>query len=120
VAYLKEAKGLGDVLVVAINDDAGVKRLKGEGRPVYCAAERLEILAELQCVDYLTVFSDPTVGSLLESIKPDVYVKGGDYTPDEIAERDVVRDLGLELRILMHRPGLGSTQVIKKLAQARP
>lgn len=121
VAYLREAKKLAGegVLVVAINDDAGVRALKGDGRPVYCAAERLEILSELQCVDYLTVFSDPTVGELLQTLLPDVYVKGGDYKADEIAESDVIRELGLELRILAHRPGLGSTQVISRLARTQ-
>lgn len=117
VAYLREAKQLGDVLVVAINDDAGVRTLKGEGRPVYSAAERLEILSELQCVDYLTVFNEPTVSGLLRTLLPDLYVKGGDYKADEITEHALVRELGLELRVLGYRPGLGSTQVIQRLAE---
>lgn len=119
VAYLREAKQLGDVLVLAINDDAGVRALKGDGRPVYSAQERLEILSELQCVDYLTVFSEPTVEGLLRAILPDVYVKGGDYQPEEIAEKAVVDELGLTLRVLAHRPGLGSTQVIERLARTQ-
>lgn len=117
VAYLREAKKLGDVLVVAINDDEGVRTLKGEGRPVYSAAERLEILSELQCVDYLTIFSEPTVRELLTALLPDLYVKGGDYKADEVVEAGLIRDLGLELRILTHRPGLGSTQVIERLTR---
>jgi D-beta-D-heptose 7-phosphate kinase / D-beta-D-heptose 1-phosphate adenosyltransferase len=119
VAYLREAKSLGDVLVVAVNDDAGVRRLKGAGRPVYCETERLEILSELQCVDYLTVFAQPTVHELLRAVVPDVYVKGGDYRPEDIAEHDLARELGIDLRVLAHRPGLGSTSVIEKLRGAR-
>jgi D-beta-D-heptose 7-phosphate kinase/D-beta-D-heptose 1-phosphate adenosyltransferase len=114
VAYLREAKGLGGVLVVGVNSDEQVGRLKGPGRPVYREPERLEILAELQCVDYLTVFREPTVHELLRRIRPEVYVKGGDYRPEEITEHDLVRELGIELRVLAHRPGLSSTSVIER------
>jgi len=115
VAYLREAKAQGDVLVVAINDDAQVRAQKGAGRPVYPAKDRLEILSEFQCVDYLIVFAQATADELLRSIRPDVYVKGGDYQPHEINERETVRELGLELKLLAHRPGLGSRHVIEKL-----
>lgn len=115
VAYLREAKNLGDILVVAVNDDAGVRALKGEHRPVYPEAERLEILSELQCVDYLIAFSELTAQELLRSILPDVYVKGGDYQPEQINEYDLAQELNIDLRILAHRPGLASTTVIKKL-----
>ncbi|MEM7228715.1 MAG: bifunctional heptose 7-phosphate kinase/heptose 1-phosphate adenyltransferase [Planctomycetota bacterium] len=115
VAYLREARQLGDVLIVAVNSDAQVRAQKGDGRPIYNESERLEILSELQCVDYLVLFEEPTVGGLLEALRPDVYVKGGDYAPDEINEYDVVQALGLELRVLAHRPGLGSTQVIERM-----
>jgi D-beta-D-heptose 7-phosphate kinase / D-beta-D-heptose 1-phosphate adenosyltransferase len=119
VAYLREAKSLGDVLVVAVNDDAGVRRLKGPGRPIYKQSERLEILSELQCIDYLIAFSEPTVETLLRAIVPDVYVKGGDYKPEEIAEHDIAAELGVELRVLAHRPGLASTRVIERMG-AKP
>ena len=117
VGYLREARRNGDVLIVAVNDDAQVRAQKGEGRPIYSIDDRLDILSELQCIDYLTVFDEPTVGDLLREIRPDVYVKGGDYRPEEINEHDVVQELGIDLRILAHRPGLGSTQVIQKLGQ---
>jgi D-beta-D-heptose 7-phosphate kinase/D-beta-D-heptose 1-phosphate adenosyltransferase len=117
VAYLREAKSLGDVLVLAVNDDAGVRKLKGDGRPVYAQQERLEILSELQCVDYLTLFSEPTVSKLLQAIVPDTYVKGGDYTAEEVAEYDLIRSLGVEMQILTHRPGLSSTNVIERMAR---
>lgn len=115
VAYLREAKRQGDVLVVGVNDDAQVSAQKGEGRPVYPLSDRLDILSELLCVDYLVPFSQPTAHALLEAIRPDVYVKGGDYKPEEINEWDVVQRLGLDLRLLAHRPGLGSTQVIGQM-----
>jgi D-beta-D-heptose 7-phosphate kinase/D-beta-D-heptose 1-phosphate adenosyltransferase len=118
VAYLREARQQGDVLIVGVNDDAQVHAQKGDGRPIYPLADRLDILSELHCVDYLVAFSEPTAEALLRAVKPDVYVKGGDYRPEEINERTVVEELGLDLRILAHRPGLGSTQVIEKMARA--
>jgi len=117
VAYLREARQQGDVLVVAINDDEQVRLQKGEGRPIYTAEERLEILSELMCIDYLLVFYEPTVDELLKSIMPDVLVKGGDYAPEEINEYELVKKLGLDLRILTHRPGLGSTDVIDRMVR---
>ena len=95
-----------------------VRQQKGRGRPVYPLADRLDILSELQCIDYLVAFEEPTVRDLLRALRPDVYVKGGDYRAEQINEYDVVRELGLELRILAHRPGLGSTQVIERLNRA--
>lgn len=115
VAYLREAKQQGDVLIVAINSDDQVRAQKGAGRPVYPAKDRLDILSEFQCIDYLTVFVEPTADRLLRSIRPDVYVKGGDYQPHEINEYEAVQELGLELKLLAHRPGLGSRHVIEKL-----
>lgn len=115
VGYLREARGLGDVLVVGVNDDEQVRTQKGEGRPVYPLADRLAVLGELQCVDYLVAFPEPTAERLLRDVHPDVYVKGGDYAPHEINEKAVVDELGIELQLLAHRPGLGSTGVIAQL-----
>ncbi len=120
VAYLREAKKLGDVLVVAINCDEQVLAQKGEGRPIYSAAERAEILAELQCVSYVTVFDEPTAHELIRAVQPDVYAKGGDYRPDEINEHDLLRTMKIEVRVLAHRPGLGSRHVIQKLRGQPP
>jgi D-beta-D-heptose 7-phosphate kinase/D-beta-D-heptose 1-phosphate adenosyltransferase len=118
VAYLREAKKLGDVLIVAVNADEQVRAQKGEGRPVYALNDRLDILSELRCVDYVIAFEEPTAHDLLRALRPDIYVKGGDYRPEEINEYDVIQELDLGLRILAHRPGLGSTEVIQRLAGA--
>lgn len=118
VAYLREARKLGDVLIIAINSDDQVRAQKGPGRPVYNEQERAEILAELQCVDYVVVFPDPTAHELLRRVKPDVYVKGGDYEPRQVKEYDLVCELGIDMHLLAHRPGLGSTQVIERFTKA--
>jgi D-beta-D-heptose 7-phosphate kinase/D-beta-D-heptose 1-phosphate adenosyltransferase len=115
IAYLREARQCGDVLVVAINSDAQVRSQKGPGRPVFSQTERLEILSELNCIDYLLVFEQPTVDQLLRAIVPDVYVKGGDYQVQQINEYPTARELGIEIRVLAHRPGLGSTDVIQRM-----
>ena len=94
VRYLEEARRLGDVLFVGINSDAAVARLKGDGRPLMPAAERLEILAALRFVDHVVVFNDDTADGLLRAIKPDVHAKGTDYTEDSVPERATARAVG--------------------------
>ena len=115
VAYLKEARKLGDVLVVGLNSDQQVRSLKGDDRPIFNQNERLEILEELASVDYLVVFEEPTAHELIKAVKPDLYVKGGDYSPDEIAEYELLGELGIEVQVLAERPGLGSTSVIERI-----
>jgi D-beta-D-heptose 7-phosphate kinase/D-beta-D-heptose 1-phosphate adenosyltransferase len=90
VRYLKEAKGLGDRLVVAVNGDTTVRKLKGEGRPLTPLAERMEILAALESVDYVVAFEEDTPFEIIEEVVPDVLVKGGDWTPDRIVGRERV------------------------------
>jgi rfaE bifunctional protein nucleotidyltransferase chain/domain len=93
--YLEAAKAEGDVLVVAINDDASVERLKGRGRPLVPAAERAELLAALRAVDYVTVFSGDSPAALLARLRPDVHCKGPDYgSPERVPEYAVVRSYG--------------------------
>lgn len=118
VAYLREAKSLGDVLVVGVNTDEQVRAQKGEGRPIFKERERLEILGELACVDYISVFPEPTAHALIEAVRPHVYVKGGDYVPDRVAEAQLVKTLGIEFRTLTHRPGTSSTGVIERVREA--
>jgi rfaE bifunctional protein nucleotidyltransferase chain/domain len=94
IRYLQGARQLGDALVVGLNSDDSVRRLKGPQRPLMPEAERAEILAALACVDYLVIFAEPTVERLLKVLKPDVQCKGTDYTEDTVPEREVVRSYG--------------------------
>jgi D-glycero-beta-D-manno-heptose 1-phosphate adenylyltransferase len=100
VRYLAGARELGDVLVVGVNSDEQVARLKGQGRPILPENERAEIVAALESVTYVTVFSEPTVEELLLTLKPDVHAKGTDYTEDSVPERDVVRSYGGRVAIV--------------------
>ena len=94
VRYLEASAQEADVLVVALNDDETVRRLKGEGRPILTAGHRAALVAALRCVDYVVIFPELTVGPLLEAITPDVHCKGTDYTIDSVPEREVVRRYG--------------------------
>jgi rfaE bifunctional protein nucleotidyltransferase chain/domain len=98
--YLEGAAAEADCLIVAVNDDESVRRLKGEGRPILRAADRAELVAALRWVDYVVIFSEPTVRPLLEAIRPDVHCKGTDYTVDTVPERDVVRAYGGRIAIV--------------------
>jgi rfaE bifunctional protein nucleotidyltransferase chain/domain len=98
--YLAGARELGEVLVVGVNSDEQVARLKGPGRPVLPAEERAEIVAALESVTYVTVFDEPTVEQLLLVLKPDVHAKGTDYTEDSVPERNVVRSYGGKVAIV--------------------
>jgi rfaE bifunctional protein nucleotidyltransferase chain/domain len=98
--YLESAAREGDVLVVAINDDQSVGRLKGKGRPVLAAGHRAELVAALRCVDLVVIFPEPTVGPLLDALRPDVHCKGTDYTLETVPERDVVRGYGGRVAIV--------------------
>ena len=100
VRYLAGARELGDVLVVGVNSDEQVARLKGAGRPILPEIERAEIVAALESVTYVTVFTEPTVEELLLTLKPDVHAKGTDYTVDSVPERDVVRSYGGRVAIV--------------------
>ncbi|MCP5004198.1 MAG: adenylyltransferase/cytidyltransferase family protein [Planctomycetes bacterium] len=99
IRYLREAKALGDVLVVAVNDDASIRTLKGDGNPYIPEDERLEILSALFCVDFLTLFSERTVDNLLLQLKPDVQAKGTDYTEETVPERESVLSYGGRIAI---------------------
>jgi rfaE bifunctional protein nucleotidyltransferase chain/domain len=98
--YLEGAAAEGDRLIVAINDDESVYGLKGEGRPILPAADRAELVAALRWVDYVVIFPEPTVGPLLDAIRPDVHCKGTDYTVETVPERDIVRAYGGRIAIV--------------------
>jgi rfaE bifunctional protein nucleotidyltransferase chain/domain len=94
VRYLQAAAEQGDRLVVAVNDDDGVRELKGAGRPILCAADRAELVAAIRGIDYVVVFAGLTVADVLRAVRPDVHCKGTDYTADSVPERDVVLEWG--------------------------
>jgi D-glycero-beta-D-manno-heptose 1-phosphate adenylyltransferase len=100
VRYLADAAGQADRLIVAINDDASVTSLKGPGRPIMSAADRAEMIAALESVNYVVVFSDPDVNRLLALLRPDVHCKGTDYTPESVPERDTVLAYGGRIAIV--------------------
>lgn len=100
VGLLRQARRLGDCLVVCLNSDSSVRALKGPGRPLVGAADRARVLAALECVDAVVVFDEPTPAAVLERLRPDVWVKGGDYAPDELTEVPVVRRHGGEVVLL--------------------
>ncbi|MCY4658667.1 MAG: adenylyltransferase/cytidyltransferase family protein [Acidobacteria bacterium] len=100
VRYVRGAAAEADRLIVAVNDDATVTALKGAGRPVQAAADRAEIVAALGVVDYVVVFTTPTVAGLLRALRPDVHCKGTDYTPETVPERSVVQSYGGRIAIV--------------------
>lgn len=115
VAYLEEARTLGDRLVVAINDDASVRRLKGADRPFNDAADRARVLAALRAVDWVTVFDEGTPEALLEAVVPDVLVKGGDYAPEDVVGADLVRARGGHVAVLGLQPGRSTTGIAERV-----
>lgn len=115
VRYLRQARALGDALVVAINSDRSVRELKGPERPVFEEGERAEILAALRDVDYVVVFDDISPRTTIKSLLPDVLVKGGDYQLDEIHGREEVEAAGGKVISLPFVPGASTTSVLEKM-----
>lgn len=120
VRYLEGAKREGDRLIVAVNDDASVRALKGPGQPVLPGTARAELVAALRCVDYVVVFPDRTVGRLLRLLKPDVHCKGTDYTVDTVPERDVVREYGGRVAVVGDAKDHSTTGLLRKLRRETP
>ena len=118
VRYLAAAAQEADVLIVAINDDRSVRQLKGEGRPILPAADRAELLTALRFVDYVVVFPEPTVASLLQAIRPDVHCKGTDYTLDSVPERDVVRGYGGRIAIVGDPKDHSTRDLLARIAES--
>jgi rfaE bifunctional protein nucleotidyltransferase chain/domain len=117
VRYLEGARALGDLLVVGINSDEQVARLKGAGRPVLPERERAELVASLQAVDLVTIFAEPTVTELLLAIKPDVHAKGTDYREETVPERDVVRSYGGRVAIVGDPKDHSTSEILKKVSE---
>ena len=118
VRYLQAAAHEADVLIVAINDDQAVRKLKGAGRPIMPASDRAELVAALRCVDYVIIFPEPTVGPLLDAIRPDVHCKGTDYTEDSVPERDIVRAYGGRIAIVGDPKDHSTRELLARIADA--
>jgi rfaE bifunctional protein nucleotidyltransferase chain/domain len=117
--YLRRAAALGDVLLVGLNSDASVRRLKGEGRPVQRAADRAYLLASLSCVSYVTIFPEDTPARLIAEVVPHVLVKGGDWKGKEIVGSDVVRAHGGAVKTIRFLPGRSTTSILARAADLR-
>ena len=115
VRYLEQARALGDVLVVAVNSDRSVRELKGTGRPLMKENERAEILAALRAVDYVTTFDDTSPRSLIAQLLPDVLVKGGDYTLDQIHGREEVEAAGGRVVSMPFVEGVSTSEIIGRI-----
>ena len=111
IRCLNDAKDLGDILIVAVNDDKSMRMIKGEGHPLMPESERMEILAALRCVDYITLFSEKTVDSLLLKLKPHVHAKGTDYTVETVPERETVLSYGGEIAITGDQKNHSSSEI---------
>jgi rfaE bifunctional protein nucleotidyltransferase chain/domain len=120
VGFLRQARELGDLLVVGLNSDASVARLKGPGRPVNGIDDRSAVLTALSCVDHVVVFDEDSPVRLINEIRPDVYVKGGDYHADLVPEADAVRGLGGDVRILDYLPDRSTSSIIERIRSSAP
>ena len=117
VRYLQQARALGDALIVALNSDRSVRELKGDKRPILTEAERSEVMAALACVDFVTVFDEPTPREIISALLPDVLVKGGDWGVDAIVGREEVEAAGGKVMSLAFVEGCSTTDVIERIAQ---
>jgi len=115
VDCLQRAKALGDVLIVGLNSDASTRLLKGEKRPIVPQEERAQLLAALQCVDYVVIFEEGTAERLLAALRPEVYVKGGDWAIEDLPEAKVLAEHGVRVEILPQMPGRSTTDIIETI-----
>ncbi len=117
VKYLQKARALGDLLVLGLNSDASIQRLKGEKRPLIGQEERAHILAALDCIDYLVIFEEDTPYVLIEQLRPDILVKGGDYLPEEVVGKEIVESYGGRVELISFVDGKSTTNIIEKILQ---
>lgn len=115
IDYLTQAKNLGDILVVGLNSDESVQRLKGETRPIYPQNERAAILDALKPVDFVVIFEDDTPLNLIKAVKPDILVKGGDYNPENIVGADFVANNGGKVVVIPYIEGKSTSNTLKKI-----
>jgi rfaE bifunctional protein nucleotidyltransferase chain/domain len=117
IEYLNEAKKLGDILIVGLNSDKSVKKIKGEKRPIVNEVNRSIVLANLKPVDYVIIFDEETPYNLIQKILPDYLVKGADWKEDEIAGSDIVKQNGGEIKLIKYSENNSSTGIIEKIIQ---
>jgi rfaE bifunctional protein nucleotidyltransferase chain/domain len=117
VEYLTKARALGDVLFVGVNTDASVRRIKGQKRPIICQEDRAYVLAALQAVDYVCLFEEDTPQKLIESIVPDVLVKGSDWAIDSIVGREIVEEAGGKVQTIEFVSERSTTDIVKKIVE---
>jgi len=115
VDCLQRAKALGDVLIVGLNSDASTRLLKGEKRPIVPQEERAQLLAALECVDYVTIFEERTAERLLAALKPEVYAKGGDWALEDLPEAKFAAEHGIRIEILPQLPNHSTTDIIETI-----
>jgi rfaE bifunctional protein nucleotidyltransferase chain/domain len=115
--YLKGARALGDVLVVAINSDCSVRAIKDPGRPILDEGERIALVSALECVDYVVLFDEPDVTRVLQILRPTVHAKGTDYTEETVPERDVVRAYGGDVRITGDTKDHSTREIIHRILE---
>ncbi len=120
IGSLEQARALGDVLIVGLNSDAGVRQLKGAGRPVLPERERAEILCALECVDAVVIFDEPTPREIISRLLPDVLVKGGDWPGDQIVGREEVEAAGGRVVSIPVVPGYSTTTMLRKIREGVP
>lgn len=114
----REAKKMGDLLIVGINSDRSVQALKGATRPIISEKDRAEMVSGLKPVDHVIIFDEDTVAHLLEIVKPHVYVKGGDYTLENLPEKETIKKLGIEVKFVPLIAGISTTEIVKRIQKA--
>lgn len=115
VRYLRESSKYGDILIVGLNSDISVKKIKGDSRPINNENDRAEILAELECVDFVVIFDEESPSKLIDELKPDIYTKGADYSLETLPERDVVLKNNIEVKFIKFVEGKSTTNIIKTI-----
>lgn len=118
VTYLRKAKSLGDILVIGVNSDASIKRIKGSNRPILNEHERTTVLSSLEDVDYVCIFNEDTPYDLIKAIKPDVLVKGGDWAVENIVGKDIVESDGGKVVNISYIEGSSTTNIIERILNA--
>ncbi|MFO7748787.1 MAG: D-glycero-beta-D-manno-heptose 1-phosphate adenylyltransferase [Desulfobacteraceae bacterium] len=117
VKYLARAAEQGDLLILGLNSDASVRRIKGEKRPIIHQTHRAEVVSALACVDYVVLFDEPDPGNLIRAIKPDILVKGADWAENDIIGADVVKENGGRVSRIELEPGISTTAIVEKIVK---